>query len=1394
MQKVIALVCLLAAVCGAAVAQDPNAGISNTFALDNGDNAGYRVAEVRPLYNTIAVKDITIRNKYTARVNWESHVPGKVWFQLNSKAPAQATLKGCDEWEMEYDLGADMDCSLFGVTNQLRVWAEDDKGVKSREKLFKVMGYQLPEWAVSNETKKGIISYKIEPFIGKVTFYGDVAVPKDPISGKVTIPNTIPVLGGKYGLEWTPFEFAWELSAAPLLAEDGFPLLVQWTMSGATKLDAEAGTKRKFEFAVMIEGKGELIPKARLEEISGILSAGATFLTPRAPLFCACCGCCHTGYCPYAQLGLGITVTGSMGLESADPGRFWGLDWTNAEVGVSLDITGPVGAGSEGSIYYIAGTIGGKPGIVFQFPRAPGGCGSDYIKQVTFDLYARYVVECAWWKKTEEYTFNLYTCPSGVSMADLPQKSGGKVEPVDRDYLRAGEDYLQFPSGASLAAIGGMPDPITNVGTTPAPSVAATTEGGLLLFVADDANKPTGQHQEIYLARWTGAEWGARAPLTANNSPDIQPAAAMDSAGKQLAVWVRGATPTGTEQGPEDVVPGFEIVWSSYDTTGASWSPPAALTSNAHVDMLPWFQTLPGGGLRVLWLSSPTNAVRLWPDADVTPNVDVLAADWNGASFGAPYTVAAGLRADNPPAVLAAAEGEWLAYSRAPAAGDETAEVLARFKPAGGQWGADVALTSDALHDMSPQICPDGTGTPVMAWVKRMVPGTDSEGNETHTDQLWYSRWTGSAWGAPVKAYDYLAIKEPKLVRNNAGNLVLIFSAASNEFSDLYFSVYDSALGAWGAPQQWTRDQGEETMLSVATSDDRVLAAFTKRRIDLTDPSGVPQIGLSDIYLLAMSPGVDLYLGGGDVTISPASPVRGEAAALSATVHLAGDSGLANVPVAFFDGDPASGGTQIAEVTIPSLLPGGSQTVTAAWTPPADGLPHSIWVVVDWANAIEEADDTTNNRASLALFTADLVASAPEALSYPGPDSVVLGATITNTGTGAAPASQCALRIGSAGGPALATVDVPALKPGEVAGVQVPWDTTAVPEGVVTVVCVADAAGGVPELDEANNTAAGTIGVQPDLAAVPTTAAAGPGGAEVVITNAGAKPATACIVRLSSGAGTLGEAPLDALPVGASALVTIPIPAGAAYDRLVLTANPDWDCSDEVTFRNNAVTILASSATTIGKARLLKDGTKVALGQKPVSGVFDGSFYIQEDDRSAGIKVLSSSAPGVGQLAEAAGTVTMAGVEKVLVADSVAAGAAASIRPIAVLRNHWLGGHLYGPEGLLGFDDWAGIRSLLNTGLLVSVTGQVTYADPAGAFAYIHDGSMPFTDGNKLAAAGADVQGVRILLPAGASAPQAGAWVAVTGVSSTATVGGRPARAVRARTAADVQVVQEAGL
>lgn len=193
--------------------------------------------------------------------------------------------------------------------------------------------------------------------------------------------------------------------------------------------------------------------------------------------------------------------------------------------------------------------------------------------------------------------------------------------------------------------------------------------------------------------------------------------------------------------------------------------------------------------------------------------------------------------------------------------------------------------------------------------------------------------------------------------------------------------------------------------------------------------------------------------------------------------------------------------------------------------------------------------------------------------------------------------------------------------------------------------------------------------------------------------------------------------------------------------------------------RVNAANLLLRLPDSIGAAKLLPDKTLVSLSSRVVSANFGSHFYIEESDRSSGIRV-NAAGPAPGTTVSVYGRIDTVDGERTIRDASVTVGSTAPIPDPVMVPNRWLG--------------WSGLS---NTGLLVTVAGRVVHVGQG--FCYIDDGSS--------ADDSSGYPGIRVettqLSP---GKLPFGSYALITGISGVHMLGSVPVPVLRPRGDADV--------
>ncbi len=240
------------------------------------------------------------------------------------------------------------------------------------------------------------------------------------------------------------------------------------------------------------------------------------------------------------------------------------------------------------------------------------------------------------------------------------------------------------------------------------------------------------------------------------------------------------------------------------------------------------------------------------------------------------------------------------------------------------------------------------------------------------------------------------------------------------------------------------------------------------------------------------------------------------------------------------------------------------------------------------------------------------------------------------------------------------------------------------------------------------------------------------------------------------------------------------------------------------------------SSYSLDEVKGLRDGEWVELGCTEglvVTAVFPEAFYVERPDRTVGIRVSKkgSVVPGM-QVAITGQVATTPWLERYISATAVqvCSNELVTIEPLGVTTKS-LGGGAFMYDLLTGVGQRAtqayqwikqgsnfvrsqvpiDVPGLNNIGLLVRTWGKVVWSDPDTSTFYL-DSSGGFDDYRFPDPANNQPPGVRVTMPSwGMPVPSVGSIVSVTGISTCYTEGGYVFRKLRARSEADVQVIEQ---
>ncbi len=767
---------------------------------------------------------------------------------------------------------------------------------------------------------------------------------------------------------------------------------------------------------------------------------------------------------PYLEW-TGLTVGGGPGLEVGYRNELRSL---NAEIRIFL-------------------AAGGS--VEFDNPNPLTDLSDLEFDHVTISGEAGYEVRIFGWIGGQDKFTVEWEYPSGLYRVVSPEDADAPTWSLIGH--NTGADYAIFagasqaarafaPRTASVAASTVTSTLISNVYTYTQPSLVVdpASDHALLLWVHDVVTRPVGQSHEIAFSRWDGSTWSAPALATDDDYLDGAPQVAWASGviSPGLAVWERlPAVLPVTATWDVTTARQVEIAWAMYDESSGLWSPPLLLTNNSALDMRPQLASNPGGQALAVWRQNDGGALV----GDESNPDRIVAAFYGGGWIGAPAVAV-----DDIPGLVELGAGygsgaATIAYTQYLTPTGSSTPTLQLFTSQwNGSWGAPVQHTDDELDHRAPQLVYNSANQPLLVWLA---------GDEL---RLW--NLSTSATATLTLPEEVGGIDQFRALRDGDDNVAVVLTAQATQ-RDLYLVFYDAAHGLWGQPRPLTDDLAGERYPAPAldSSGDLLLGYVATALLPVTRTAVISGTGETITYTLPTEDQSDLMtlrhefernLATTGMAISDDHPAAGATVTVSATVQNRGDRALDGVTVAFYDGDPGSGGTLIGSASLPAPLTAGvTTTLGVLYTIPAGGGARLLVAEADPSNAVAESDEA-DNRAELAAFGPDL-AIVDTAVELWSSNEVGLRATVENLGSSSAPTTTLAVYRPALTGTLLVSGSVPTLAAGDAATMTLPWSFS-LPAGDYPLVAVVNQ----NQFDETwtgNNVAALNLGIHPDLMVTP---------------------------------------------------------------------------------------------------------------------------------------------------------------------------------------------------------------------------------------------------------------------------------------------------------------------
>ncbi|MGD0947829.1 MAG: CARDB domain-containing protein [Candidatus Binatia bacterium] len=1049
-------------------------------------------------YSGLFLAGIPLPNEYTASVDWYG-TPGTVDFYANDqlKASVPGDANGASTvFDMGMDFGAG---SLAPGANSIGVIARNAEGQVSD--TFQQSAIVLP---LPIATIDFLPDFEVHTGPEGITVSLDVSVPDPSINDTLTLPviGTWGVdLGVAASLDYTIGSGAWTATLSPgpmklYFNNNEADFSINGSASG-TATQSQGIVMSQASLAISLGGSYDLGQVGLLDLVTPGLSDSVDAIVP----------------------GLGYvlnTVSIDLSLQPQfDGSATFALD--PAFVFQGLQASGKVGLEAcyqpDLGIAKMDLCVGGQPGMDLQVPGT-------LIKDLQFQAYSdvefqKYLFTIGPYK----YVFvDVSYPPASGSQAQhrfvLKRVAGGVAgeHTLSRAYLNAGPPRFvaqQQPQQLQAFRALGAPQPLQLQTANPSPTPSATTSLTLmqnvfpngqpalaasgtnlmLLYVSDNGTPDSLQRTDIDWMYYDGTNWSPPQPILADTRADFAPQVAFDGNGDAVAVWQRVKDPNFAGD-LTAMAADMEIVWARWDHTTQTWTTPQALTDNLVLDHMPQLTgPLADGSLLTVWTENAQNLLLGDTSAGSTSADTVLWAQWNPftQSWSTPQELLSGLTYRTSQSLAGAGNTAIYVWTQDLDGNLATTSDQEIFYSewTGSGWGTAQRLTNDSVADQHVRAAVAASGDVSLVWQRDQALVLD----RNLADQPTVARPNSQT----VAFTDFALSLEP------TGNLIVVWSEQTPDGSSAHDIVYDPISGLWSQDQPLL--MGTDVTRSFApTFDSRgnltvayddVHIQTVSETVTTTDGetvtiNNVPQPGQVDLAVVRHALATDPGFQPGDFTASGTTFLPGDTVTLTATVRNLSDLPVQNLQVAFYDGDPNAGGTEILpRQTVSGFLNGGATAaVTTTWVVPEPVVPHTLFAVIDPDGTISDFNPA-NNRLSVNVGGTDLtVTILTRTVQADGSARVIV--QVLNNGAPAAPPSTLAIRYaGGTGSPITATM-IPALDPGTLAqlALDLPAGTLTSPEQLFTV--TADDARVVADVDRTNNQATFALDLPANATATPT--------------------------------------------------------------------------------------------------------------------------------------------------------------------------------------------------------------------------------------------------------------------------------------------------------------------
>lgn len=498
----------------------------------------------------------------------------------------------------------------------------------------------------------------------------------------------------------------------------------------------------------------------------------------------------------YTKACLNVSVNDTLSLEAISPVKL------NGEIGPNITAWGSLGVGLD-EIINVEGWIQGATDFVLQFPNNPT------VKKLTITLSGGVngtIFIFKWEDELLTWNWDIYSSSSGTAGASL--FSPGKPTLIPREYLKTRGTFNRTNASSPLQS---------SVLPYSHAHLSSNNTKMNLVWVRDDSFRTSINRTAAVYSSYNGSNWSQPQTIWDDGTADFHPKSVTFPNGTTAAIWEDVKKKLADDAPFEDMLENMEISVSVFNPNTKNWESSQRITSNHYFDFAPKISGNSINSVMIVWLANESNEVRgsaaaptkiyysiydgtNWKTASSATEVPMGVLKYDLLYDGTKGYIVLSLDTDDDPSTIDDHELYRLTYEN-------------------GAWGGLSQLTNDDVIDGNPGLARDSYGNIVLTWVK--YDGVYSTTNFEMNNK------------ATVFSEEYSSnLGDLKMVSSRNGRLAMIWAESSDNYSDLYVSLYDRDDFSWSVPEQITSDtETERNITAVFCGENTLVSVYNRNNI-----------------------------------------------------------------------------------------------------------------------------------------------------------------------------------------------------------------------------------------------------------------------------------------------------------------------------------------------------------------------------------------------------------------------------------------------------------------------------------------------------------------------------------------------------------------------------------